>query len=316
MSGPGNTEVLTSGVYRRIYAGYLRGERINSISVEAEAWFWRINAIADDYGNLEADRNVLWAMTVGKRAVTVGKRAVTVDHVHGWVKECLRVGLIWKYADKSNEYYHVDGFEWRQPMGRNGKRYQKFPMHPATRPSESRIIQNNPEKSKIIPNNPDCTITTTNTTTSTKTITTTNSCSPPSAGTVAAPPKPKSDFEKWWAAWPKGQRKTDKRGCLNFWNCNFLDHIAAKVHKSLSWHKGKNPDWLKDGGQYIPGPIRWLRKRPWETDPEELVAPEPEAKPDASGMWGPHVPRRLPEDGELMMLDQVYKSELPPESAA
>jgi hypothetical protein len=126
---------LTKGVYRRLYSGFIKGQRINKLSLQAEAWFWRVMATADDFGNADADPGLCFAATVGRRV------GITLEDVAGWLVELGESGLIQMYADESGDkYLHINGFEELQPAGRNGKRVCRFP-----RPDESRLIQVNPD---------------------------------------------------------------------------------------------------------------------------------------------------------------------------
>lgn len=134
---------LTRGVYRRLYAGFIKGQRINKISIQAEAWFWRVFAVADDFGNYDADPELL-------RDATKGRRKVTTRQVERWLNEMADVGLISFYQSKSERYLHILRFEDTQPAGKNGKRIKKFPL-----PDESGCIQVNPELSSASENTND-----------------------------------------------------------------------------------------------------------------------------------------------------------------
>lgn len=126
---------LTKGIYRRLYSGFTKGQRINKLSLQAEAWFWRVMATADDFGNADAEPGLCLAATVGRRA------GITLSLISKWLEEMRESGLIQMYADESGDkYLHIIGFEAMQPAGKNGKRVCRFP-----RPDESRIIQNNPD---------------------------------------------------------------------------------------------------------------------------------------------------------------------------
>lgn len=126
---------LTKGVYRRLYSGFVKGQRINKLSLQAEAWFWRVMATVDDFGNTDAEPGLLLATTVGRRV------GITLPQVTKWLEEMRESGLIQVYADESGDkYLHINGFEELQPAGKNGKRVCRFP-----RPGESRLIQNNPD---------------------------------------------------------------------------------------------------------------------------------------------------------------------------
>jgi|SRR5882724_3996370 len=125
---------LTKGIYRRMYAGFIKGHRINNLSLEAEAWFWRINASADDFGNADAEPGLCFAATVGRR------KEITVEMVSSWLDEMRESGLIQMYADESGDkYLHIVDFEELQPSGKNGRKVRKFPAW------ESRGIQGKPD---------------------------------------------------------------------------------------------------------------------------------------------------------------------------
>jgi hypothetical protein len=139
-----NTIDMTRGIYRRIYAGFITGRRICAVSLEAEAWFWRIHAAVDDFGNAIADPTILFNATIGRRL------DISVDRVRGWVVELESAKLITIYEAAGETYLHIENFEDRQPAGRNGKRIQKHPI-----PSDGKEvnlgelggIQNNPDVS-------------------------------------------------------------------------------------------------------------------------------------------------------------------------
>jgi hypothetical protein len=118
----GSVTNMTDGLYRRIYAGFLTGRRMNEVSLAAEAWFWRLHAIADDFGNLPGDVMVM-------RAFASPRRAVTIEKVHMMTKELETNRLLVRYEAAGDSYLHIDGFEVRQPARLNGRRIQKYPMH-------------------------------------------------------------------------------------------------------------------------------------------------------------------------------------------
>jgi hypothetical protein len=138
MTGSRAVTDLTRGVYRRQYAGYINGKRINAVSLEAEAWFWRVNAAADDFGNLPGDRSLVAFATIGRRA------DVSVDQVEAWCAELLSADLIRHYDVSGERYIHVTGFLSRQPAPRNGKRIRRYPQSPY----ETEGIQIYPDSSK------------------------------------------------------------------------------------------------------------------------------------------------------------------------
>ncbi len=126
---------LTRGVYRRLYGGFITGQRINKLSLSAEAWFWRVLVAVDDFGNGRADPELC-------KAATAGIRKVTARQVSSWLREMRDVGLIQFYTVKGEPLLHVIGFEGNQPAGKNGKRFKRF-----SSPDESKGIQVNPGSS-------------------------------------------------------------------------------------------------------------------------------------------------------------------------
>lgn len=131
---------LTRGVYRRLYSGYIRGRRINKLSLPAEAWFWRLTVSADDFGNGEADPELC-------KQATAGRRKVTASQVGKWLKEINAVGLLEFYEVKGERYFHLFEFEERQPAGKNGRRIKRVPgpYEAVVNPGESKKIQGNPD---------------------------------------------------------------------------------------------------------------------------------------------------------------------------
>lgn len=125
---------LTKGVYRRLYSGFTKGQRINRLSLQAEAWFWRILATVDDFGNGDADPELCRDATVGRR------RGVTAKQISLWLREMKDAGLINFYTVKGEPFLHVVGFEATQPAGKNGRRIRRFEP-----PGESGGIQENPD---------------------------------------------------------------------------------------------------------------------------------------------------------------------------
>jgi len=72
-------------------------------------------------------------------------------------------------------------------------------------------------------------------------------------------------FERFWAAWPRHHRKTNRAECLRRWrSCGLEAHTADILAGIEAWKSSR--DWLKDGGQYIPAPLVWLNQERWTAD--------------------------------------------------
>lgn len=115
---------LTAGVYRRVYAGFIGGRRINSVPLKAEAWFWRLQAVCDDFGNAPADQMQMYFATIGRRA------DVTQAEVWNFYETCIKADLLREYTTSGDPFFHVVDFLIKQPAGKNGKRVRRYPESP------------------------------------------------------------------------------------------------------------------------------------------------------------------------------------------
>lgn len=147
----GKVTDLTRGIYRRIYSGFPMGKRINEVSIEAEAWFWRFHTMVDDFGSAPADPDSLFRGTAGRR------QKVTCENVISWFNECWSTGLLSVYEIDGERFFHIVKFEELQPAGKNGRRVQRYPFYQKQyeilpnvfNPGESKIIRVNPRKNDL-----------------------------------------------------------------------------------------------------------------------------------------------------------------------
>lgn len=127
MTGCGVAVDSNEKLYRRIYRSFLMGRRINSVSLEAEATFWRLTVIADDFGNLIGTPDFVRGAAFPRRP------AVTSEAISGWVDELVAHGLVERYRDGDDDevvYLHIFGFDQLQkPLSRNGKPYRAVPVN-------------------------------------------------------------------------------------------------------------------------------------------------------------------------------------------
>lgn len=138
---------MTRGVYRRQYAGFVRGQRISCVSLASEAWFWRLHAAADDFGNLDGDSVLCHAATAGRRAAQV-----SADQVAAMVDEMAKFNLVRRYSVAGENFIHIVGFMDRQPAGKNGKRVRRLPCPPWGESDVDGGIQVNPGESSATTN--------------------------------------------------------------------------------------------------------------------------------------------------------------------
>lgn len=135
---------LTRGIYRKVWSGYLRGRRINKVSLEAEAMFFRMHALADDFGNLEADNLAVDAFP---------RRRVSDEQAAKWVHELVSVNLIRRYYIDGIDHLHIEDFEQLQPAGRNGKRIKRVAGPDDA--DQTSPDQNDPDRGGGIQNHPE-----------------------------------------------------------------------------------------------------------------------------------------------------------------
>ena len=77
-------------------------------------------------------------------------------------------------------------------------------------------------------------------------------------------------FERFWKAYPK---KTGKDAALTaFKKRKPDDKLLNEMIFALGQQK-KSPEWLKDGGQFIPNPSTWLNQGRWKDEGLELDKP-------------------------------------------
>lgn len=84
-------------------------------------------------------------------------------------------------------------------------------------------------------------------------------------------------FAEFWAAWPSGPRKVAKQQALNKWASFGCADNASHILAHVEWMK-KQPDWIKDGGSFVPMVLTYLNQQRWV----DWEAPKPVPKhPDA-----------------------------------
>jgi len=138
---------MTDGIYRRIYSGFISHPKINALSWMAEAWFWRLVVLADDYGNHPANWRLLAAIASPVREISSAEAKALTE-------ECIAQSLVTLYDHEGQPYLNISGFTKRQPANKNGRRIQRFPMNGPVPAGESGGIRVNPGESKGIRVNP------------------------------------------------------------------------------------------------------------------------------------------------------------------
>lgn len=80
-------------------------------------------------------------------------------------------------------------------------------------------------------------------------------------------------FDLFWKAYPRKVGKADAAKAFAQRKCHqFIQTILSAIEAQK-----KSPQWMKDGGQYIPYPATWIRRGSWDDEVETEVASKPTA---------------------------------------
>jgi len=77
------------------------------------------------------------------------------------------------------------------------------------------------------------------------------------------PTLPLPGFAEFWAAWPKSTRKGGKAECEKLWRKSKLEDITAEVVAHVR-AMAVTETWTKQGGEFIPAPLVYLRGKRWD----------------------------------------------------
>lgn len=108
-----------------IHENVCESRKVNSISFEAEALWFRILTRVDDNGNYYRDARRVFP------AIMLEKRGCTEELVEKWLRELIRIGLVAEFEADEREYLHVVDFEKYQDLRQDGFASIKYPIHPS-----------------------------------------------------------------------------------------------------------------------------------------------------------------------------------------
>lgn len=248
---------LVRGTYRRQYSGFLRGRRICSVTIGAEAWFWRLHALADDWGRFEADPALL-------ARDASGRREITQIQSEEWIAELIGANLVMAYYVRNTRHLAIIEFTSMQPAPKSGNRICRVPE-----PDPVRCLDNLSVPVRLSP-----------------------SLSPPAgsdsytdSGGSEETEKPKSHKLLWghvqpiYDAYPKLRRGgtgpfTDAVGPA--WSDLVGSGEKEPGSKLLKAVKAYAGSWLatNEGGKACVGPIKFFAHGGvWAQDPQDWIRP-------------------------------------------
>lgn len=74
-----------------------------------------------------------------------------------------------------------------------------------------------------------------------------------------------SSFDQFWAAYP---RKVAKGAARKAFQRAMSLTTLETILEALTWQRTQ-PQWMKDGGEFIPYPASWLNAERWADEPFE-----------------------------------------------
>ena len=233
---------------------YPDSEKINKVSIDAEAFFVRLLTFSDDYGHFWATPRLLLGKVWTKRWVN---RQVSVKKVTRWLKELV--------DDKLIQLYEVEGVEYLQIVAslrvirKDVKPDIRFPTMPGmevtgrmrnedvTCPKQFRppnLIQSNLIK-KPLP------------------LTGQGGVREKSPKRKTAKEYP-ADFQAFWKAYP---RKVGIKSAFKEWKKAKDKPPLDDILEAIELQK-KSTLWQKDEGEWIVHPERWLKRGQWADKPK------------------------------------------------
>jgi hypothetical protein len=250
---------------RIIREGFLDSESVNALSPPAECLFHRLLIAADDAGRMDGRAEMVRARLF---PLDSSRRAKDVEQQ---LAECEGQQLLFRYSCGDKFVIQVTKWQRSSPSmtSKYPDRYGCFRISWVTldtRDGAKEFV----ESSIVTPNG----------------IGKGNGChaegmpkglDPPACGSTDTETYSKTDtktipagFARFWAAWPKSDRKAAPDQCLSRWKSKNLEPIADEILRALEKLK-TSEQWRKNEGQYIPAPLVWLNQKRWEAVSGENV---------------------------------------------
>jgi hypothetical protein len=243
----------------------LTSDAVDQLDFAAEVFYRRLMSVVDDFGRFDGRLSIIKAACYPLRLEKIREADIS-----RWIAMCEKAGLLALYQVNSKPY--VELFKLGKPRAEESK----YPARSCAQviASESIGIQMNTD----VPYSDSGAYSDAKSKSRKR-----------AADAASSQPGELPGFDSWWKEWPSHERKTGKVDCRKKWAAKRLEPIADQVIASLRRSKASR-DWTKEDGAFIPQPLTWLNKTPWETDPGEL---QPAAPEGANGEY------RDPTDDEL-----------------
>ena len=203
---------------------------VDSLSWQAECFFYRLLVNCDDFGRMDGRVAVLLARCFPLR---IGK--IKEKDISDWLAELVKNDFVFIYRN-GHEYLQVKSWDNHQQIRAKRSKFPAFDeschqliSDDITLQSSASKCHRNPIQSESNPN--------------------TN------------PPKAYDYFSDFWKEYPKKTAKADAQKA--FGKLNMDDALMECVMNGL-FRAIESEAWRKDGGKFIPYPATWINGRRWE----------------------------------------------------
>ncbi|MHA3082156.1 hypothetical protein ACX1NX_03025 [Acinetobacter sp. ANC 5383] len=92
------------------------------------------------------------------------------------------------------------------------------------------------------------------------------------------------DFEKFWEAYPRCKRKSDKSGTFKTFE-KYKSVVSTEMLIQILAAQKADQSWIKQDGEFIPAPMVWLNQKNWENEywTEKLSKPKSQPEQQKTG---------------------------------
>jgi hypothetical protein len=252
--------------YNPLLKSYPDSEKVNAVCVGAETLFTRLLAQSDDLAHYYGEPAMILGKLYTRRMV---RNEVSATDIGQWRKELAKVGLIELYRASDGQEY-IEIVNCKKSLRNDLKKDVRFPIRSVTESRRNRDGIDTISARQPNPTQPNPTQEQSMSACADALPENSRSDKPqPDAARVRGEDFLPPGFSRWWGEWPRHFRKQGRAKCLKFWKAHKLEKIAALVIDALHRCKSSH-DWQKQGGDFIPMPMTWLNRTPWETDPADM----------------------------------------------
>lgn len=96
----------------RVLRDWTTSEAVDNLTSGAEVFFTRLIMKADDYGSYHSNPKLI-------KAALFPLKETSIKEIEGWLKECIKAGLVFTYESGGRKYIRIDNFGQRLRNMRN-----------------------------------------------------------------------------------------------------------------------------------------------------------------------------------------------------